>query len=112
METNFSQRNFFKCKIVLFSIFYYFKHFSKNQRFKKINQNLENHLKKRYVDRIILKGKIMKMLRIFCRTDAKSLFIPKDYKSRCEIRERIYVEFGAEMQKLNISINSNLVIKE
>lgn len=112
METNFFQRKFQLLKLFMLSICNFFKHFARNNRFKKINLNLENHLKKRHVERIILKGKIMKMLRIFCKSDAKSLYIPKDYKSRYEIRERIYAEFGIEMQKLSISINTNLVIKE
>jgi hypothetical protein len=84
----------------------------KNRNLMSINKKLVTHLENRNVDRIILKGRIMKMLRIFCRSDAKSLYIPKDYRSRCEMRERIYAEFGAEMQKLSISINTNLVIKE
>lgn len=77
-------------------------------RFKKINKTLEKKLEDREVDRIILKGNIIKMVRKYLRVDARSKYIPKDYRNKTEIRERVLAEFGEQMNALGIRINDKL----
>ena len=77
-------------------------------RFKKINNTLEKKLEDREVDRIILKGNIIKMVRKYLRVDARSKYIPKDYRNKTEIRERVLAEFGEQMNALRIRINDKL----
>lgn len=77
-------------------------------RFKKINNTLEKKLEDREVDRIILKGNIIKMVRKYLRVDARSKYIPKDYRNKTEIRERVLAEFGEQMNALGIRINDKL----
>lgn len=77
-------------------------------RFKKINNTLEKKLEDREVDRIILKGNIIKMVRKYLRVDARSKYIPKDYRNKTEIRERVLAEFGEQMNTLGIRINDKL----
>lgn len=91
--------------------FTYVFNFRKINLFSKINQKIENHLKERNVDRIILKGQIIKMVRVYLRVDANSEYIPKDHKNNAEIRERILAEFGDRMNKLGVKINANLELK-
>ncbi len=103
-----------KCKYVFNQIikpFVYVWNIRKHVFFDRINAKLSMKLENREVDRIILRGQIMQMLRKFCRVDSKSIYIPKDYKSRCKIREQIYAQFGTEMELLDISVNNNLLIK-
>lgn len=83
----------------------------KQKFFKKVNVKLDTALREREVDKIILKGKILKMLRKYLRVDAKSEYIPKDRRNYTEIRERILAEFGSEMAKVNLAINDNLELK-
>ena len=77
-------------------------------RFKKINNTLEKKLEDGEVDRIILKGNIIKMVRKYLRVDARSKYIPKDYRNKTEIRERVLAEFGEQMNALGIRINDKL----
>jgi DUF1009 family protein len=98
-------KSFFK-KIALF--FNYLLNFRTINRFKKINRKLHKTIEDREVDRIILKGNIIKMCRKYLRVDAKSKYIPKDYRNNTEIRERVLAEFGDQMQKLGIHINDKL----
>lgn len=93
------------------NFFNYLFNFRKIRLFNKINAKLDKTIKDREVDRIILKGQIIKMVRKYLRIDANSKFIPKDYKNNTEIRERILAEFGDQMKKLDIKINDNLELK-
>ena len=77
-------------------------------RFKKINNTLEKKIVDREVERIILKGNIIKMVRKYLRVDARSSYIPKDYRNKTEIRERVLAEFGEQMNMLGIRINDKL----
>lgn len=76
--------------------------------FKTINKKLEKKLADREVDRIILKGQIIKMVRKYLRIDAKSEYIPRESRNNTEIRERILAEFGDAMNKHGVKINSKL----
>jgi DUF1009 family protein len=96
-------------KIALF--FNYLWNFRTINKFEKINTKLYKTLEDREVDRIILKGNIIKMVRKYLRIDAKSKFIPKESRNNTEIRERILAEFGEQMGKLGISINHKLELK-
>jgi DUF1009 family protein len=93
-----------KIKAFLYFLF----NFKKINLFKKVNKKLYKTIEDREVDRIILKGQIIKMTRKFLRIDAKSKFIPKDFKSNTEIREQIVAKFGEQMNTLGIRINSKL----
>lgn len=93
-------------KIALF--FNYLFNFRTINRFKKINTKLEKTLEDREVDRIILKGNIIKMVRKYLRIDARSKYIPKESRNHTEIRERVLAEFGEQMDKLGIRINDKL----
>jgi DUF1009 family protein len=90
------------------AFFYFLFNFKKINLFKKVNKKLYKSIEDREVDRIILKGQIIKMTRKFLRIDANSKFIPKDYRNSTEIRERILGEFGEKMNTLGIRINSKL----
>lgn len=93
-------------KISLF--FNYLWNYRTINRFEKINTKLHQTIKDREVDRIILKGNIIKMCRKYLRVDANSLYIPKDNRNHTEIRERVLAEFGDQMQTLGIKINDKL----
>lgn len=93
------------------NFFNYLFNFRKIRLFNKINAKLDKTIKDRKVDRIILKGQIIKMVRKYLRIDANSKFIPKHHKNNTEIRERILAEFGDQMKKLDIKINDNLELK-
>jgi RNase P/RNase MRP subunit p29 len=90
------------------AFFYFLFNFKKINLFKKVNKKLYKTIEDREVDRIILKGQIIKMTRKFLRIDANSKFIPKDHKNTTEIRERILGEFGEQMSLLGVRINSKL----
>jgi DUF1009 family protein len=96
-------------KIALF--FNYLMNFRTIKKFEKINTKLHKTLEDREVDRIILKGNIIKMVRKFLRVDANSKFIPKESRNNTEIRERVLAEFGEQMDKLGIRINHKLELK-
>ena len=93
-------------KIAFF--FNYLRNFRTINRFKKINNKLHKTIEDREVDRIILKGQIIKMVRKYLNIGANSKFIPIDNRNTTEIRERIIAEFGAQMAKLDIKINAKL----
>jgi len=104
-----SKSNYMKLFFCFFnSIFSFFKNRKKNKTFIKINEKLEAKLKDREVDRIILKGEIVKMCKIFLRVNAKSKFIPKKFKNNTKIRQRIIAEFGERMELLGVKINDDL----
>lgn len=90
------------------SILSFFKNRKKNKVFTKINQKLDQKLKDREVDRIILKGKILKMVREYIPINTTSEFIPPWHKSKAEIREEILNKYGDEMKHLDIRIYHNL----
>ncbi len=92
-------------------LFKYLLNFKTIRKFEKINGKLDETLRARKVDQIILKGNIIKMVKKYLRVDAKSKYIPKDNKNNAEIRERILAEFGDQMAYLNIRINDKLELK-
>ncbi len=92
-------------------LFKYLLNFKTIRKFEKINCKLDETLRARKVDQIILKGNIIKMVKKYLRVDAKSKYIPKDNKNNAEIRERILAEFGEQMAYLNIRINDKLELK-
>ena len=94
-------------KKIAFLLNYLF-NFRTINRFKKINSKLGKTLQDREVDRIILKGNIIKMCRKYLRVDANSKYIPKETRNKTEIRERVLAEFGDQMNKLGIKINDKL----
>lgn len=93
-------------KIALF--FNYLFNFRTINRFKKINNKLGKKLQDREVERIILKGRILKMVKEFIHLNTSSKFIPPWYKSDAEIREEVLIKYGKEMQKLDIKLYRNL----
>lgn len=93
-------------KIAFF--FNYLMNYRTIKRFKKINNKLHKTIEDREVDRIILKGQIIKMVRKYLNIGANSKFIPIDNRNTTEIRERVLAEFGEKMTKLDIRINAKL----
>jgi protoheme ferro-lyase len=86
----------------------YLKNFRSINKFKQINTKLKQTIEDREVDRIILKGRVVKMVRKYLNLGAKSEFIPVSNRNTTEIRERVLAEFGDEMSKLGIRINAKL----
>lgn len=82
--------------------------FRKIRKIKAINSKLGKAVSDQEVDRIILKGLIVKMVKKYLRIGAKSDYIPPTGKNHTEIRERILAEFGEPMKKLNVKISDNL----
>lgn len=93
-------------KIALFFSFLW--NLRTNLRFKRINKKLYTTIEDREVDRIILKGKIIKMVKEYIAINTSSDFIPPWIKSKAEIREEILLKYGEEMKQLDIKIYHNL----
>lgn len=79
-----------------------------NLRFRRINKKLYKTLEDREVDRIILKGRIVKMVKEYIVINTSSEFIPPWIKSNAEIREEVLLKYGEEMQQLDIKLYHNL----
>ena len=79
-----------------------------NLRFRRINKKLYKTLEDREVDRIILKGRIVKMVKEYVAINTSSEFIPPWYKSNAEIREEVLIKYGEEMKQLDIKLYHNL----
>lgn len=104
-------KNFFKALILNFIYFlFYLRRFKTIEKFKQINKKLEQKIKEIEVERIILKGQILLKTRKFLRLEAKSKYIPKDYKNNSEIILMIKTEFGQKMSKLGIKIKDDLTL--
>lgn len=93
----------------LFSNFFSFLwNFRTVLRFRKINKKLYKTIEDREVDRIILKGQIIKMVKQYIAINTSSEFIPPWIKSNAEIKEEILIKFGEEMKHLDVKIYNNL----
>lgn len=79
-----------------------------NLRFRRINKKLYKTIEDREVDRIILKGRIVKMVKEYIAINTSSKFIPPWYKSNAEIREEVLIKYGEEMKQLDIKLYHNL----
>lgn len=96
---------------LLKQIRYFFKfilNFRTTLRFKRINKKLYKTLEDREVERIILKGRIVKMVKEYIVINTSSKFIPPWFKSNAEIKEEILHKYGEEMKHLGIKIYDNL----
>jgi len=83
----------------------------KHYRLNRINKKLEIALKKEIRQRSKLKIDIITFVRKYLKLDAgQSIYIPIDYKSREEIRSIVEANYGENMRKLNIRLNSKLQI--
>jgi DUF1009 family protein len=80
----------------------------KYRLFTKVNRKVYKSIQDREVDRIILKGKIVKMVREYIDINTSSKFIPPWIKSNAEIKEEILHKYGEEMKQLGIKIYDNL----
>lgn len=90
------------------SFFNYLWNFRTILRFRKINKKLYKTIEDREVDRIILKGKILQMVKQYIAINTSSEFIPPWIKSNAEIKEEILIKFGDEMKHLDVKIYNNL----
>lgn len=79
-----------------------------NLRFRRINKKLYKTIEDREVDRIILKGQIVKMVKEYIAINTSSKFIPPWYKSNAEIKEEVLHKYGEEMKHLGIKLYDNL----
>ncbi|MFV8268468.1 hypothetical protein ACNQGP_00850 [Flavobacterium sp. GT2N3] len=86
----------------------YLRNFRTINQFKKINNKLYKTIEDREVDRIILKGRIIKMVRDYITINTSSEFIPPWYKTNAEIREEVIHKYGEEMEQLGIKLYHNL----
>ena len=77
-------------------------------RFRKINKKLYKTIEDREVDRIILKGNIIKMIKEYIAINTSSEFIPPWYKSNAEIREEVLHKYGEQMKLLEVKLYHNL----
>lgn len=93
-------------KIILF--FKSILNFRTNLKFKKINSKLNKTIEDREVDRIILKGRIVKMVKEYIAINTSSDFIPPWFKSNAEIREEVLIKYGQEMEHLGVKLYHNL----
>lgn len=93
-------------KIILF--FKSILNFRTNLKFKKINRKLHKTIEDREVDRIILKGRIVKMVKEYIAINTSSDFIPPWFKSNAEIREEVLIKYGQEMEHLGVKLYHNL----
>lgn len=95
-------------KSIFLKIILFFSSFLKNRQFRRINRKLYKTLEDREVDRIILKGRIVKMVKQYIAINTSSDFIPPWIKSNAEIKEEILIKYGDEMKQLNVKIYNNL----
>ena len=95
-------------KSLIAKIIFFFSSFFKNRQFRRINKKLYKTLEDREVDRIILKGRIVKMVKEYIAINTSSEFIPPWIKSNAEIREEVLLKYGEEMKQLDIKIYNNL----
>ena len=95
-------------KTLFLKIILFFSSFFKNRQFRRINKKLYKTLEDREVDRIILKGRIVKMVKEYIAINTSSEFIPPWYKSNAEIREEVLIKYGEEMKHLDIKLYHNL----
>ena len=95
-------------KSLFLKIILFFSAFFKNRKFRRINKKLYKTIEDREVDRIILKGRIVKMVKEYIAINTSSDFIPPWIKSNAEIREEVLLKYGEEMQQLDIKLYHNL----
>lgn len=76
------------------------------------NEKLEHSLKKRQVERALLKSKIKKSVFKLTKVGVQSVFIPKHRYNNIEIKNYVEAKFGVEMNKLGISISNDLILCE
>lgn len=95
-------------KSLFLKIILFFSAFFKNRKFSRINKKLYKTLEDREVDRIILKGRIVKMVKEYIAINTSSEFIPPWYKSNAEIREEVLLKYGEQMKHLDIKLYHNL----
>lgn len=57
---------------------------------------------KQLAERRTLKVSINIWLREYFGLDAKSKYIPKDYKNKAEVKEAVLVKFGKDLDRLNL----------
>lgn len=95
-------------KSLFLKIILFFSAFFKNRKFRRINKKLYKTIEDREVDRIILKGRIVKMVKEYIAINTSSEFIPPWIKSNAEIREEVLLKYGDEMKHLDIKLYHNL----
>nr|WP_317631401.1 hypothetical protein [uncultured Flavobacterium sp.] len=64
------------------------------------------------VERFVLKGRILRMVKKFTNANAKSKFIKGKIKNNAEIHQRVLAEFGNEMIELGLILTPDLVLKD
>jgi len=80
----------------------------KYRLFTNVNRKLHKSIQDREVERIILKGRIVKMVKEYIAINTSSKFIPPWIKSNAEIKEEILLKYGEEMKQLGVKIYDNL----
>ena len=89
------------------SLFYYILNFKKIRFFKDVNKKLAEAVKEKNVKQAELMLEINSVMKSFY-PKGRSKFIPLSLKERREIRAAVELQFGKQMQRLNIKINDKL----
>lgn len=93
-----------KLYMVMYKLFY----FKKIRSIKKCEVALKRAATDKEVDQIILKYEIVAYMKRYLNVNARSKFIPKDFKNDEESRKQVIGKFGTRMEELDITINENL----
>jgi hypothetical protein len=96
-----------KIKNFFLSLFYYIFNFKKIRFFKDVNKKLAEAVKEKNVKQAELMLEINSVMKSFY-PKGRSKFIPMSLKERREIRAAVELQFGKQMQRLNIKINDKL----
>ena len=97
----------FKNFLLSFSFFYYLFNFKKIRLFNQINVKLLEAVKEKNISQAHLILDINEKIKSFY-PKGRSKFIPLSLKERREIRAAVELQFGKQMQKLNVKINDKL----
>lgn len=89
-------------KQLFISIKNWFKAIIRRRLFSKVNKALQEVYLQQLEERKILNKKIRKFLHEYFGLDARSKFIPAEFKNREEVRFAIEVKFEQEMKALNV----------
>lgn len=89
------------------SLFYYIFNFKKIRFFKDVNKKLAEAVKEKNVKQAELMLEINSVMKSFY-PKGRSKFIPLSLKERREIRVAVELQFGKQMQRLNIKVNDKL----
>jgi hypothetical protein len=81
----------------------FFKKLKRRALIAKAYVELQKSYKKQLIARRLLRSQVNQFLKDFFGIDAKSKYIPKDYKNKEEVRVAVIEKFGFRMDQLNVN---------